>query len=284
MQGHEPLLNEGLGARSFPWKDGNTNATLVNLDVGMTPVYLHRKVEDKYNFNRVPGGHETVTFGRDPPLLGADITVVGSGYSLDTAFIRETEVTADIRKGDKASARIHHLPDGRMMIAALGKEHTLITGVHERRPVETPKGTLDINSTYTVATKQTTWTGRVRYTALYHVTRGASKKNHHDALEAYNKTVEAQDKEDRLREEQERKDEAARKKAEQQLKREQEAAARREEALKRVLKQRKKRKYCIARSNNRLSISERASISQEISAASNPGRGIRCGEGLLEML
>ena len=119
-----------------------------------------------------------------------------------------------------------------MMIAALGKEHTLITGVHERRPVETPKGTLAINSTYTVATKQTTWTGRVRYTALYHVTRGASKKNHHDALEAYNKTVEAQDKEDRLREEQERKDEAARKKAEQQLKREQEAAARREEALK----------------------------------------------------
>ena len=72
VQGHEPLSGKEMRVKthSVPTPLGEVNIT--NLDIGMTPVYLPSKLENKYSHTRTPDGLKIQTMGRDPIRLDKD--------------------------------------------------------------------------------------------------------------------------------------------------------------------------------------------------------------------
>ena len=78
IQGHEVLSSKDLGIKSHSVNVPSGEVKISNLDVGMTPVYLPTKLENKYDVKRVPNGISVETFGRAPRILGAEFKTTDS--------------------------------------------------------------------------------------------------------------------------------------------------------------------------------------------------------------
>ena len=72
VQGHEVLSSKDLDIKSHSVIVPSGEVKISNLDVGMTPVYLPTKLENKYDVKRVPNGISIETFGRVPRIQGIE--------------------------------------------------------------------------------------------------------------------------------------------------------------------------------------------------------------------
>ena len=78
IQGHEVLSGKDLGIKSHSVNVPSGEVKISNLDVGMTPMYLPTKLENKYDVKRVPNGISIETFGRAPRIQGAEFKTTDS--------------------------------------------------------------------------------------------------------------------------------------------------------------------------------------------------------------
>ena len=120
VQGHEPLSGKDMQVKTHRVPTPFGEVKITNLDIGMTPVYLPSKMDDKYSHNRVPNGLRIPTFGRDPLRLDADYSC-SSGLKIRPTYESRTPTSIVIleSKSNKPVAELSRNDKGLMSLKSV---------------------------------------------------------------------------------------------------------------------------------------------------------------------
>jgi len=130
VQGHEPLSGKEMRVKthSIPTAFGEVNIT--NLDIGMTPVYLPAKMENKYSHTRTPDGLKIPTMGRDPVRFDSDYTA-SEGMTVMPSYESRSKPyrVVVLDRAGKPLVEVTKNPNGRLSMRCL--EHGFLISVHQ---------------------------------------------------------------------------------------------------------------------------------------------------------
>ena len=120
VQGHEPLSGKDMQVKTHRVPTPYGDVKITNLDIGMTPIYLPSKMDDKYSHERVPDGLRIPTFGRDPLRLDADYSC-SSGLKIRPTYESRTPSSIVIleSKSNKPVAELSRNDKGLMSLKSV---------------------------------------------------------------------------------------------------------------------------------------------------------------------
>ena len=131
VQGHEQLSGKDMQVKTHKVTTPFGNVEITNLDVGMTPVYLPSRLENKYDHNRVPDGLKIETFGADPARLDKEYKT-SQTLSLPVKFKSRSEpykIEIYLTKTKKFIAQVVEHKSGNLLFRAL--QRNIVIQIHQ---------------------------------------------------------------------------------------------------------------------------------------------------------